>query len=105
MHNAYKYSKYWSYIPFHEQQGLCHACEDVEESMTHILTECKASGQKVIWNLAEELWALRWTKPHFGTILGYGLGDFHAKGNVQLAGANHLYAILLSEFAHQIWRL
>ena len=109
MHSAYKVGKYWSHIPSFEQRGLCHACENVEESMEHILTECKVSGQEVIWNLAKELWALRglpWVKPHFGTILGCGLGDFrdeHNK-NVQLTGANRLYAILLSESAHQIWR-
>jgi len=109
MHSAYKVGKYWLHIPSFEQRGLCHACENVEESMEHILTECKASGQEVIWNLAKELWALRglpWVKPRFGTILGCGLGDFrdeHDK-NVQLAGANRLYAILLSESAHQIWR-
>jgi len=73
MHSAYKVGKYWLHIPSFEQRGLCHACENVEESMEHILTECKASGQEVIWNLAKELWALRglpWIKPRFGTILG-----------------------------------
>ena len=77
--------------------------------MEHILTECKASGQDVIWSLAEELWALRglpWIKPRFGTILGCGLADFRTveNENSRLVGANRLYAILLSESAHQIWR-
>jgi hypothetical protein len=109
MHNAYKIGKYWSNIPSFEQRGLCHACDNVEESMEHVLTECRASGQDIIWNLAKELWAIRglpWIKPRFGTILGCGLGDFRAghDENVRLTGANHLYAILLSESAHQIWR-
>jgi ribonuclease HI len=109
MHNAYKCGRYWSHIPSFEQRGICHACENVEESMEHILTECKASGQDIIWKLAEELWALRglpWTRPRLGTILGCGLGDFRAEHdkNERLVGANRLYAILLSESAHQIWR-
>jgi len=78
--------------------------------MEHILTECRASGQEIIWNLAKEVWALRglpWAKPRFGTILGCGLADFHPENDekVRLPGANRLYAILLSESAHQIWRM
>jgi hypothetical protein len=109
-HNAYKVGKYWTNIPTCEQRAKCHACEDVEESMEHILTECRASGQGIVWALAEEVWTLRglpWTKPRFGTILGYGLADFHPENDekVQMPGANRLYAILLSESAHQIWRI
>ena len=44
MHNAYKVGKYWTNIPSCEQRAQCHACEGVEESMEHILTECRASG-------------------------------------------------------------
>lgn len=110
MHNAYKVGKYWINIPSCEQRAQCHACEGVEESMEHILTECRASGQETIWNLAEEVWALcglPWTKPRFGTILGCGLADFHPENDekARLPGANRLYAILLSESAHQIWRM
>ena len=109
MHSAYKIGRYWSNIPTLEQRGICHACNGVEESMEHILTECKASGQEVIWNLASELWALRglpWNKPRFGTILGCGFGDFHPENEkaTRLTGANRLYAILLSESAYQIWK-
>ena len=58
MHNVYKCGKYWSHIPNFEQRGLCHACENVEDSMEHILTECKASGQEEVWKVAKELWSL-----------------------------------------------
>ncbi|KIM39171.1 hypothetical protein M413DRAFT_419656, partial [Hebeloma cylindrosporum] len=110
MHNAYKCGKYWLNIPSYEQQALCHACDNVVESMEHILTECRASSQETVWDLAKEVWTLcglPWVKPHFGTILGCGLGNFHPKNdnNAQLVGANRLYAILLSESAHQIWRM
>ena len=39
--------------------------------------------------------------------VGCGLADFHPENDdkVQLPGANHLYAILLSQSAHQIWRM
>ena len=109
IHSAYKCGKYWRNIPTCEERGLCQVCDRVEESMEHILTECQATGQAEIWRLAEELWALRglpWTQPRFGTILGCGLAAFHSEGGDQkLTGANRLYAILMSESAHLIWRL
>ena len=107
MHNAYKCGKYWRNIPTCEERGLCHACDRVEESMEHILTECQATGQAEVWKLAEELWVLQglpWIKPRFGTILGCGLAEYQ-RGNHKLIGANCLYAILISESAHLIWRL
>jgi hypothetical protein len=109
MHSAYKCGKYWANIPTCEHRGICHACEGVEESMEHILTtQCKASGEEV-WKITEELWALHglpWIRPHFGTILGCGLADLHPEhGNKNLVGTNRLYAILISESAHLIWRM
>ena len=109
MHNAYKCGKYWRNIPMCEERGLCQVCDRVEESMEHILTECQATSQAEIWKLAEELWLLRglpWIAPRFGTILGCGLAAYQSeRGNHKLMGANRLYAILVSESAHLIWRL
>ena len=109
MHNAYKCGKYWRNIPTCEERGLCQVCDRVEESMEHILTECRATSQAEIWKLAEELWLLHslpWTMPRFGTILGYGLAMYQSEeGNQKLTGANCLYAIIVSESAHLIWRL
>ena len=109
MHNAYKCGKYWRNIPTCEERGLCQVCDRVEESMEHILTECRATGQAEIWKLAEELWSLRglpWTTPRLGTILGCGLAAYQLEeGNCKLTGANRLYAIIVSESAHLIWRL
>ena len=108
MHGAYKCGKYWANIPTCEHRGTCHACDGVEDSMEHILTECRASGQEEVWKAAEELWALRglpWVQPRFGTILGCNLANFHSeRSNRKLPGANRLYAILISESAHLIWR-
>ena len=84
-------------------------CDRVEELMEHILTECRATGQAEIWKLAEELWSLcglLWTTPRFGTILGCGLAVYQSEeGNWKLTGTNCLYAIIVSESAHLIWRL
>ena len=109
MHSAYKCGNYWLNIPAYEQRGLCQVCDGVPETMTHILTECQASGQETIWKLAKELWDMRglpWTDPKLGTILGCGLSDFHPENKkTRLTGANRLYAILMSESAHLIWKM
>jgi len=52
MHDAYKCGKWWGAIEGYEHQGQCHVC-NTEESMDHVLTECRASGQDTIWKLAE----------------------------------------------------
>ena len=45
MHNAYKCGEYWTTISDHEHRTRCVMYER-GETMEHILTECKASGQK-----------------------------------------------------------
>ncbi|KNZ79180.1 hypothetical protein J132_11175 [Termitomyces sp. J132] len=46
-HNAYKIGNYWEKIPGYEHRGWCPKC-NTTKSMEHILTECKASGQRQI---------------------------------------------------------
>jgi len=108
IHGAYKCGKYWRNIPDCEHRGICQVC-NVEESMEHILVDCKASGQEEVWKLVEELLSLRnlrWVPPSFGTAIGCCLIDYRSEDNSKsLVGANRLYRILVSESAHLIWRL
>ncbi|KAF8966642.1 RnaseH-domain-containing protein [Flammula alnicola] len=108
MHSAYKLGQYWGNIPNYEQRQYCHVCGNVDETMEHILTECRASGQSEIWKAAKELWTLRglpWPEPTFGAILGSGARLFHNQNQKKpLPGANRLYRIIMSESAHLIWR-
>ncbi|PPQ86386.1 hypothetical protein CVT26_004754, partial [Gymnopilus dilepis] len=109
MHNAYRIGSYWRHIPNYEQRQDCHVC-GTEDNMSHILTECRASGQEVIWQLTEELWKKRglpWSKPTLGMILGCGLASFRATDRRKkiLHGANRLFAILVSESAHLAWKI
>jgi hypothetical protein len=55
MHNAHKCGKFWDNIPGFEQRALCPACNE-EETMEHILLECNAPGQNIVWKLTKELW-------------------------------------------------
>ncbi|KAF8150962.1 hypothetical protein B0H34DRAFT_621600, partial [Crassisporium funariophilum] len=54
LHNAHKVGPYWRNIPTLEHRANCHVCH-TDETMHHILTECKASGQEIIWTLAKSL--------------------------------------------------
>jgi len=54
MHNSYKVGRYWERIPNYGERGHCREC-DTTETMEHILTECRASGQTEIWALTKEL--------------------------------------------------
>ncbi|KAI0784354.1 ribonuclease H-like domain-containing protein [Abortiporus biennis] len=99
--------KWWDNITNMEHRGLCPKCK-VEESMNHILTDCDALGQKIIWKLAEKLWRKRdqrWSKISTGIILACNLNEFkNRKGKISL-GLNRLYRIPMSESAHLIWVL
>jgi len=106
-HDAYKVGKYWRHIPDCKTREACHVCQ-AEESMDHILTECSATGQKLIWELAETMWderGLPWVWPSLGLILGNNLADFRSPCNTALTGANQFFTILISEFTYLIWKL
>ncbi|KAJ7158223.1 ribonuclease H-like protein [Mycena crocata] len=107
LHQAYKLGNYWQNIPTYEQLATCQACR-VDESMEHILLECTASGQETIWKLAKQLWemkGLQWPEITYGSIFACSLGDFKDAKGKRDEGANRLFRILISESAHQIWKL
>ena len=107
MHNAYKCGEYWTRINNHEHRARCVMCEG-DETMEHILTECKASGQKTIWGLASKVLKLKninLSRPTFGAILGCGMPAYKDNKGRMLKGKNRLYTIIMSESAHLIWKI
>ena len=107
MHNAHKCGKFWNNIPGLEQRATCPVCNE-EESMEHILLECNAPGQKIIWKLTKELWLKKhdtWPVPKYGTIQGCSMADFKTEEGAPQQGKNRLYRILMSESAFLIWKL
>ncbi|KAJ7018275.1 ribonuclease H-like protein [Mycena alexandri] len=107
LHQAYKVGPYWSDIPTFEHWGTCRHCQ-VEESMEHILLECDAPGQEVLWKLAQRLWELKgfqWPVMNYGRIFAGGLVDVQNGAGKSDKGANRLFRILISETAHLIWKL
>ena len=116
MHGAQKIGQFWENIPNYEQRSLCQSCQ-VTESMDHILTECSALPNRIIWSLAEDTWPHRnipWPTISLGIILGCGSlkppRDDAQQGNeasrgTNSRGATRLLRILISESAYLIWVL
>jgi hypothetical protein len=52
-------------IPNYKQRAIRLKC-GVPDIMDHIFTNCDAPGQKIIWDLAKQLWqkkGLQWPEP------------------------------------------
>ncbi|KAJ7838234.1 hypothetical protein B0H14DRAFT_2361853, partial [Mycena olivaceomarginata] len=72
------------------------------ESMQHILTQCDAPGQEIVWDLASELWRMK-----TGEDLRPALSQIMTCGPISKKdeGTSRLFRIVVSESAHLIWRL
>jgi len=101
IHDGYKVGGHWAKIDGFEHQGICPVCE-TSETMKHILTECDAPGQELIWDLASRLW-----RKKTGEDLRPTTGEIMACGAIQKSnkGETRLYRILVSESAYLIWCL
>ncbi|KAJ6528953.1 hypothetical protein B0H19DRAFT_1214591 [Mycena capillaripes] len=98
---------HWLKIPGYEQWATCHNC-NVDESMEHILVECPASGQDLIWHLCGQIWEKkhqRMPKMTLGLILGCGLAEFKDSKGKNMQHASRLFRIIVSESAHLIWKV
>ncbi|KAJ7127522.1 ribonuclease H-like protein [Mycena crocata] len=107
LHQSYKCGTYWHNIPGYEHWGICHTCQ-VDETLEHILLECSAPGQDLIWKLARELWEKKHRKLptiSLGMIFGCGLAEFKDTKGKEIKEADRLFKIIISESAHMIWKL
>ena len=118
MHEVFKISEFWNRIPDVAERSQCVTC-GTTETMGHILTHCRSSLNRTIWDLATTTWPyqdLPWPGNDLGTILGCRcLMAQHAinqnqnqnqnTSNAHLRGASRLLQILISELAFLIWVL
>ena len=119
VHHALMVGETWNHIPNFEHREFCPTC-NTTESMEHILVNCNASTNRIIWDLARETWPHLdepWPVISIGLTLGIGClntphdarQEDHAGGDPQsLAlrkGKTRLLQILISESAHLIWVL
>ncbi|EIN13957.1 hypothetical protein PUNSTDRAFT_59807 [Punctularia strigosozonata HHB-11173 SS5] len=112
MHDAYMLGDKWlrpSCPADLRERSVCAHCDKIE-SMEHILTECRASGQEEIWSLACNLWKKKNTEINLpshlvGAILGSQCTEIrNSKGKIK-RGQTRLYRILIAESAHLIWKM
>ncbi|KAF9553476.1 hypothetical protein CPC08DRAFT_645605, partial [Agrocybe pediades] len=107
MHSAYMTGDYWRDVPGHEQRIDCHECGE-ESSLRHILTQCRASGQGVIWAEVEKVWQLKklpWHGVSLGMILGCSMLNLRTASGCALKGPSRLLKILVSESSHLAWKI
>ncbi|KAJ7896637.1 hypothetical protein B0H14DRAFT_2170090, partial [Mycena olivaceomarginata] len=70
--------------------------------MQHILTQCDAPGQEIVWDLASKLWRMKTGEdlcPALSQIMTCGLISKKDEGT------SRLFRIVVSESTHLIWRL
>jgi hypothetical protein len=99
VHNSHKCGKFWNNVLGSEQRAACPVCNE-EESMEHILLECNAPGQDIVWKLTKDIWTNKhntWPAPRYGTVLGCSMADFKTEAGISEKGKNRLYRILMSE--------
>ena len=106
LHNAFKIGRYWEHINNFKHRALCRQCDNVTETLKHILTECEASGQKPIWQFVKDIHARRgipFEKPTLGEILGCSMIKRQPTGHKK--GADRVSKIIVAEAAKTIWNL
>ncbi|KAF9058189.1 hypothetical protein BJ165DRAFT_1412160 [Panaeolus papilionaceus] len=107
MHDAHKIGEYWSNKTNYEHRGRCRLC-DTTETMDHILTECRGSGQEIAWKLAKAVLRkrdLNWKTPSLGQMLGQGYENPGRKISKKRRGLQRLKRIVITETMHLIWKL
>ncbi|TFK77697.1 hypothetical protein K466DRAFT_619244 [Polyporus arcularius HHB13444] len=90
-----------------QDRAVCRFCGECE-SMTHILFDCEAVGQEIIWNLLKDLWKLtkaEWHEPSWGTALGAACAVFKTEKGTRRTAIEKLWCILGTESLHLIWKL
>jgi ribonuclease HI len=102
LHDGYKVGEYWDKIPNLNDRGRCMECGGEYESMEHILTKCRVSGQKEVWEIASEFW-----RKKMGEALKPTLHEIMAGGVAKLkdTGTTRSRKITITESFHLIWRL
>ncbi|KAH9932547.1 uncharacterized protein B0H18DRAFT_871247 [Fomitopsis serialis] len=107
MHSGLKCGPYWINIQGYEDRAQCDRCGAVE-SIQHILFECLATGQSLIWLIVRTAWVKKkaqWTDLSLEDVLTLGLKEWKdEKGRIR-PGATRLWRILVSEAVHLIWKL
>ncbi|KAJ3573178.1 hypothetical protein NP233_g2591 [Leucocoprinus birnbaumii] len=102
---SHKVGRFWVHIPNFEHRAICEHC-GTTESLEHILTQCQIPGQNETWELAKNIWEMKyddWNKPTFGEIIGCASRSFRNNKGRVAQGKTRLYQILVSTTSYTIW--
>ncbi len=90
-----------------QSRATCAVCGECE-TLTHIILECEAKGQSIIWQLLKRTWSLtgvEWKEPCWGTTLGAACTIFKTQDGQRKPATEKLWCILCTEALHLIWKL
>ncbi len=90
-----------------QMRANCAICGE-RETMTHVIFECKAKGQEIIWTLLEQVWSHTgevWKRPSWGTTFGAACAVIKTTGGHRKPAAEALWCILCTEALHLVWKL
>ncbi|KAJ6474168.1 hypothetical protein C8R45DRAFT_1054783 [Mycena sanguinolenta] len=107
IHNAFRVGDFWLHIDPLSIRAECQTCR-VPDSLEHIALECNAPGQRLVWDLAQQLWSQKyyqWPTLNWGLLLGCNLVTFRSEKGIILPEKGRLFAILVSMGSHLIWQL
>ncbi len=90
-----------------QQRAICAACNE-QDSMSHVLFECNAGGQELIWSRLKDTWTHtgeEWKEPNWGTTIGAACAVFLTKDGARKPATENLWCILCTEATYLIWKL
>ncbi|RDX55641.1 hypothetical protein OH76DRAFT_1338688 [Lentinus brumalis] len=106
-HDSLRIGAFWKNVAGCEQRAICVCC-GTEESIEHILVECRAEATVEIRRLLALI--LRKKKDRvipltLGTLLGATAFTYATKDEASTAAADRLFRIAVSESVYLIWKL
>ncbi len=110
IHDGYMIGTHWlrpSMAVDLQTRAVCAVCGECE-TMTHIILECDAVGQRTIWELLKKVWMLTetvWHEPCWGTTLGAACAVFKTADGTRKTATEQLWCILATEALHLIWKM
>ncbi len=110
IHDGYMIGTHWTRPNMAEElkiRAICAICGECE-SMSHIILECKAKGQEIVWDLLKQTWALTgidWKEPCWGSTFGAACIAIRSDNGSRKTALESLWCILCSEALHLIWKL
>ncbi len=110
LHDGYMVGTHWMRPNMSAElqtRALCGVCGECE-TMSHIIFECEAKGQEIIWTLLKKTWLLTnttWHEPSWSMAFGAACAVFKAADGTREVATENLWCIICTEALHLIWKL